>query len=92
MLVNPDGIIIFVEFKAPGEKPKSWQLREMKRLGNQGCHCYVIDNITAGCQLIAGVANTEAFIAELHSAADDLSELYGADAPRVPEEGGGTHH
>lgn len=40
--------IVFVEFKAPGEKPSKLQERELRLLRAAGFEAHVIDNIEAG--------------------------------------------
>ena len=39
-----NGSVVFVEFKAPGEKPRSSQEREHKLMLGYGCRVLVIDN------------------------------------------------
>lgn len=45
-----NGVIIFVEFKAPGKRPRGIQAKEIKRLRDHGATVLVIDNIEAGCE------------------------------------------
>ncbi|MDE9454224.1 VRR-NUC domain-containing protein, partial [Xenorhabdus bovienii] len=42
--ILPGGRILFVECKAPGEKPRPDQLREHERLRALGCEVVVLDN------------------------------------------------
>ncbi|MCG3463471.1 VRR-NUC domain-containing protein [Xenorhabdus bovienii] len=42
--VLPGGRVVFVECKAPGEKPRPDQLREHERLRALGCEVVVLDN------------------------------------------------
>lgn len=43
-----NGFAVFVEFKAPGEKPTKLQEREHKRLRDHGAVVLVIDNTEMG--------------------------------------------
>lgn len=43
LLLLPDGIIVFVELKAPGKKPRPLQLSRHKLLRALGFQVYVID-------------------------------------------------
>ena len=40
----PSGRIVFVELKAPGEKPRPLQIRQMKRIRQLGFRVEVIDS------------------------------------------------
>ncbi|MDE1492784.1 VRR-NUC domain-containing protein [Xenorhabdus bovienii] len=42
--ILPGGRILFVECKAPGEKPRPDQIREHERLRALGCEVVVLDN------------------------------------------------
>ncbi|CDG21669.1 putative nuclease p44 [Xenorhabdus poinarii G6] len=42
--VLPGGRVVFVECKAPGEKPRPDQIREHERLRALGCEVVVLDN------------------------------------------------
>ncbi|MDE9438043.1 VRR-NUC domain-containing protein [Xenorhabdus bovienii] len=46
--ILPGGRILFVECKAPGEKPRPDQLREHERLRALGCEVVVLDNKNVG--------------------------------------------
>lgn len=39
------GVVAFVEFKRPGEKPRRDQVQELEALGNMWKHVYVVDSI-----------------------------------------------
>jgi len=52
ILISPQGHLFFVEFKAPGKKPRANQLAEHKRLQEHGQHVYVIDSVERGKALI----------------------------------------
>lgn len=57
----PAGRTAFCELKAPGEKPKPHQRREMRRLRDAGLECYTIDSLEA----------VDVFIKEMTSARTD---------------------
>lgn len=42
----------FVEFKAPGEKPRPAQQREIERMREAGMEVHVIDNLPEGLALV----------------------------------------
>lgn len=42
---NPRGMVIWVELKAPGEKPKAYQVREHGRMRAMGQRVEVIDSL-----------------------------------------------
>ena len=44
LVLLPYGRAVFVEFKAPGEKPRSLQVHVMKELEGKKFDCWVIDN------------------------------------------------
>ncbi|MDE9499348.1 VRR-NUC domain-containing protein [Xenorhabdus bovienii] len=46
--ILPGGRVVFVECKAPGEKPRPDQLREHERLRAVGCEVVVLDNKNVG--------------------------------------------
>lgn len=45
LLIMPGNRLIFVECKAPGEKPRPGQVREHNRLRALGCEVYVLDSV-----------------------------------------------
>ena len=49
-----DGLILFVEFKAPGKKVTGGQKREIDRLIGRGHNVYVCDDIESGKRWIDG--------------------------------------
>ena len=82
IFINPDGLVFFIEFKAPGKKPTDKQLREMHRLGQQGCHVYVCDDIEQGKKLVNFIADSERVVAEAQNAAEEFHALLsGAGGP-----------
>jgi len=48
IFINPNGRVLFVEFKREGAKPTPMQLREHEKLRKQGCDVWVIDSTAAG--------------------------------------------
>jgi len=49
----PGGRVIFIEAKAPGEKPRPLQLYRMKQLQALGFECLVIDSQEAAIRITA---------------------------------------
>lgn len=47
-----DGMVFFIEFKAPGKKPNKQQLLEHGELRARGFEVYVVDNIGNGYDII----------------------------------------
>ena len=45
LVILPDGIIAFVELKAPGKKPRPLQLSRHRLLRDLGFKVYVIDSV-----------------------------------------------
>lgn len=52
IFVAPGGRILFLELKAPGEKPTKLQLHEMRKLADKGCTVDWTDNLVSGMNLI----------------------------------------
>lgn len=50
--VMPFGLTVYVELKAPGQKPDPHQLREHERLRSRGHKVYVIDSLEGVKQLL----------------------------------------
>ena len=44
LIILPKGKVCFVELKAPGQKPRPIQVRQMARLTQLGCMVHVIDH------------------------------------------------
>lgn len=44
LVILPEGKVCFVELKAPGQKPRPIQIRQMDRLINLGCMVRTIDH------------------------------------------------
>jgi hypothetical protein len=60
----PDRLIIlpgvspfFIEFKAPNEKPRPQQIREIKRLRDRGSTVIVIDSVVTGKEVVQAMAS-----------------------------------
>ncbi len=51
----PKGVLVIVEFKAPGEKPRSGQLREHAKLRALGFRVEVIDSLLGVDRMIESV-------------------------------------
>lgn len=51
---NIAGFTIFIELKAPGQKPKTHQLREHNRMRRMGQEVEVIDSLEAVDELLRG--------------------------------------
>ena len=45
LVLFPEGILVFVEVKAPGEKPRPLQLHRHEQLRRLGFHVYVLDGL-----------------------------------------------
>lgn len=50
-----DGKMLFIEFKAPGKKPRKSQLFMFKKLEGKGHKVHVIDDAFEGINLLDGV-------------------------------------
>ena len=44
LIILPEGKVCFVELKAPGQKPRPLQIRQMDRLTQLGCMVRIIDH------------------------------------------------
>lgn len=44
LIILPEGKVCFVELKAPGQKPRPIQIRQMDRLTQLGCMARIIDH------------------------------------------------
>jgi hypothetical protein len=40
-----EGMVWFIEFKAPGKKPTPLQAHEMQEIANHGGHVFALDNV-----------------------------------------------
>ena len=47
-----DGVVFFIEFKAPGKLPTKLQYANHKRIKEHGVSVFVIDNIEKGIALV----------------------------------------
>lgn len=48
LFLAPNGVVFFVEFKAPGKQPTALQLREMKLIQSNMGRAVVVDSIKSG--------------------------------------------
>lgn len=58
IIILPEGKVCFVELKAPGQKPRPIQKRQMDRLTQLGCMVRTIDHPNQIQELIDEIANT----------------------------------
>lgn len=49
---GPDGLVFFIEFKRPGNKPTVKQDLEIERLRGYGIDVYVVDSIEEGKRIV----------------------------------------
>lgn len=47
-----DGVVVFIEFKAPGKKPTQLQAATIKKLRDAGCAVHVCDSIESACNAL----------------------------------------
>lgn len=52
MFFQQPAICFFIEFKAPGEKPRHGQVREANKLREKGFKVYFVDSVEKGKQII----------------------------------------
>ncbi len=52
LFIDPDGKVLFIEFKQFGKKATAGQLREHFRMIQQGVEVYVVDNVEYGKEII----------------------------------------
>jgi hypothetical protein len=57
IFINPNGVVIFIEFKRTGKKPTEGQLREHGKLRKQGCLVFVVDSVEGGRELVDQLNN-----------------------------------
>lgn len=57
LYVTRKGTVFFIEFKKLGEKPRPNQLREIKKLQDNGALVFIVDNIDYGKGVIGGFIN-----------------------------------
>lgn len=58
LVILPEGNICFVELKAPGQKPRPIQIRQMDRLTQLGCMVRTIDHPNQIQNLIHEITNS----------------------------------
>lgn len=47
-----DGYVIFIEFKAPGEKPTALQAATIRKMQDEDCRVYVCDSVEAAIAVL----------------------------------------
>ena len=52
IFVSPDGVVLFLEVKAPGKRPTALQEREILKLKNQGANAHWCDSVEEGAKLL----------------------------------------
>lgn len=52
IIVAPGGIVGFLEFKRPGNRPTPQQAHEIKLFADQGCHSDWVDNVQSGKEFV----------------------------------------
>jgi hypothetical protein len=52
LFCRPDRGVVFIEFKAPGEKPTRLQLREHERMRAAGMEVHVCDNVVSAFRVL----------------------------------------
>lgn len=57
LFITPDGLVVFIEFKAAGKMPTEQQYREMAKLIMRGQIVLVIDDLQAGKELVDAFVN-----------------------------------
>lgn len=57
LIITPNGVIVFIEFKRAGGKPTPAQAVEHERMRKHGARVYVVDNVDEGKNVIEAVIN-----------------------------------
>lgn len=57
ILVTPNGVVAFIEIKAPKEKPRAIQLYRMQQLREKGVPATYVDNFDSAKDFITGMLN-----------------------------------
>lgn len=52
IFINPNGVVVFIEFKRKGQKPTPMQAREIERLQSQHVRALVVDDVDKGKHLV----------------------------------------
>jgi len=84
IFINPDGLIFFIEFKAPGKKATPKQMREMHRLAQQGCHVFLCDDINQGETLVDFLGDSERVLRETREASASFAAYLSAPGDSAP--------
>lgn len=48
IFINPEGFVLFIEFKAKGKKPTKLQALKIKQLRDNNAEVFIIDNVETG--------------------------------------------
>ena len=59
LFLAPGGRVMFVEYKAPGKKPRPSQVKIHNTLKRYGFHVYTVDHIPAGRELLRRFTENE---------------------------------
>jgi len=54
LFINPQGMTIYIEFKAPGKKPTEMQLSKHAQMHGGRTPIYVVDSVERGKQVLEG--------------------------------------
>jgi len=57
LVLFPQGVTVFIEFKRPGAKATKAQSREIEKIKTLAHHTYVCDNIEVGKRLVYEILN-----------------------------------
>ena len=52
LILTPFGVVVFIEFKAPGKQPTALQEREIREINNRKGNAYSCDNIDVGKTIV----------------------------------------
>lgn len=52
IFIGPSGKVLFLELKAPGEKPTALQMKHLKDIHKTGCWAMWVDSFEAGKEII----------------------------------------
>lgn len=57
LIITPNGVIAFIEFKRAGGKPTPAQAVEHERMRKHGARVYVVDNAESGKRVVGELIN-----------------------------------
>ena len=55
LFLSPAGVVVFIEFKAPGKEPSPTQQREINEINKRNGRAYAVDSITKGKEIIDSI-------------------------------------